>query len=382
MTGACVGPDAARMPIFHVHDPAELAVSLPWQLGVALDQDILAVILRGGRVRLVLRFDVCPPDTPLFVPPSAAEEGDEALVISYGLKVPPAGPVPTAVSAVARALDEAGIHVQDIWCAAEGELRFPLDPYPRAVRLPAAADVPLVAEWVGRGRAPELSRRQWQVRIAERDPARPAMRRQAHPDLAVATEIWRDLLDPGPSARPIGEIVADSGYRHAMSAVVHDEFRAVLHAAVCPRIRRFAYLTRAGDVQLARILRRAEAAGAPAEDHAPLEEMTSPEPGVATGASLAAAESLVRTRLMDVLRLAPEFARPSVLVILSLAAWAVGDGMLAGVAADQALSERPGDREATLVRQLLAAGARGIGEAQDPDALPDSAVDATGGIVF
>jgi hypothetical protein len=144
--------------------PGDVLAVLPYQLGYHPTSCVVAVSLRGRSVGMVARTDL-PPDEHVDSVVSALVEplqrDGATSVILLGYEDVPDASQPALLALVAR-LEAAHVEVVDVVVVRDGRRYSPVcsEPCcpPEGIPLPDPADVPAVAEFVARGRAPLPSR--------------------------------------------------------------------------------------------------------------------------------------------------------------------------------------------------------------------------------
>ena len=144
--------------------PGDVLAVLPYQLGYHPTSCVVAVSLRGRSVGMVARTDLPPDDHADSVVSALVEplQRDGATsVILLGYEDVPDASQPALLALVAR-LEAAHVEVVDVVVVRDGRRYSPVcsEPCcpPEGIPLPDPADVPAVAEFVARGRAPLPSR--------------------------------------------------------------------------------------------------------------------------------------------------------------------------------------------------------------------------------
>lgn len=151
-------------PHITLRGPGDVLAVLPFQLGYHPRSCVVAVSLRGRTVGLVARTDLPPDDhvdeaVATLVGPLRRDGATSVIVIGYEDQPEASQP---ALLALVEHLEEAAVEVVDVVVVRDGRRYSPIcsDPCcpPDGVPLPEPADVPAVAEFVARGRAPLASR--------------------------------------------------------------------------------------------------------------------------------------------------------------------------------------------------------------------------------
>lgn len=294
-----------------------LLVLLPYHVGFHLHDSLVVVALRQGRVDLVERVDI-PPEAPLddlttarLVLALHRRQPSAVVVVAYSDRI-------GAMPALGGLVDAVGPVVPVVRVVEVRGSRWRDVPGQVWTSLPTAADVPLVAEYVGRGVHPLPDRDALTAVLSPvPGPAADAMAvevaRRGRPGTRDGLAAWHRLLDLDREPERRDEVTA-----LAFLARVVD--RDAVLARLVP--------TTGGD-----------------------EEQFFPGvPG-----SLDPAEEQVCTRavLIRLAAIAPPPVRAAALSVLAVWAWDAGDGATASIAADLALAHDPTYVLASLVGQLL-----------------------------
>lgn len=372
-------PDRA---VVRLRSPGDLLAALPYHLGYVPERSLVVLTLRGRSLFFVGRVDLPPRSTPgreaasALLVPMSRHRFDRALVVTVEDALladpdPDGGPgarggaAPRSWTDLARevcaGLRARGVEVDEritvrdgLWWCPDGTARER-----RPQRLPGAGDVPALAEYVVRGRAPlrhrddlaalvrsapESSRVADEVddlvgRFARAGSDRRSLRR-------AAVAAWSRFVaqEPDPtSARPGGTALrpatvtgggtgTDTGTGDPdlplLLASLHDvRLRDLVLGWLCPDD------TAAADPQDPELAELARELG--------------------SGAGLEQDDGHLGAALTRLGRACPRGRGAPVLAVLGHVAWWRGDGTLARVAVDAALEQDPGYRLALLLGQLL-----------------------------
>lgn len=287
----------------------DLLVFLPYHLGFHPSRCLVVVGLRQGTMDLVERVDLPAgelDDLTLARLTGALRRRrvESCVVVAFTDDDAPT----CALSGLVRHLDTAfrvvrAVEVRrDRWRDAGARMWSPL---------PEAADVPLVAEYVGRGVAPLTGRDAIRQSFAYREDAdlRRRLRRADVPTTFAAQQAWLAVLE--------GE--ADSAdLVVALAALRRTDVRDDVLEAVVP-------LWCDGPV------RAAHPVTGPVHDD----------------------RAARRARLVGVVQVAPPEVRAAALCVLALWCWDAGDGASAAIAVDEALAADESYTLARLVSQVI-----------------------------
>lgn len=363
------------MPTIRVSDPIDLVKVLPYQLGYHPKDSLALVGLQGRHLGVVQRLDLpSEPDAPgkavdLMIDNLVEAGCRSAVVILYESRE---GQGRRAGAELANGLRESGIDVLEHLVVRDGRVYFPdchdsCHPV-TGVPLPHDSDVPAIADFVALGANPLPTRDGLAERvIGARGPmaarvkaAADRLDRMVAPKALRSRAIadWARLLDvtnPGFGGAPTS---AAAAARMAVSLLdVH--VRDLVIAWLCPDTLgvtafepELIALARAHLPGFDRLVTAAESTGE-------LQEEVGPRCGGVltahavddTGAIEASA--VMVDRLCWLARHTPADLAPGVLTVLASYAWWLGDGALATVALDRALSIDPGYRLAQLVEQMV-----------------------------
>lgn len=300
-----------------------------------------------------------------------ADHGPLALVIvGYEDERGDAGP---AVFEAGRRADARGTPVMCAAVVHDGlwwDLRDPLCPDDGWV-LPARADVPAAADFVGRGIAPLDSREQL-VAMIEPMPCPPVAgllpaasflpdpggsATAARADLRRVrlrqAGAWGRLLAPDRLAEPIDPAAAAADIADALSSLRDVPFRDALIAWLAPG----ALGRHEADRRIIAMLRAAgpvgwePAAWGPAAGSAGWDRAAGSADGCAEFAPL-------RARLTLLARVAPSDQAAPILTVLAVVAWQAREGAMASIAVERALAYEPDYRLGMLLAQVLRCGVR------------------------
>lgn len=364
-----LGRDGVSMEPIRLTGPADVLSVLPYQLGYHPSDSLVLCALRGGRLGMIERIDLPPPEhlaeaCGSVVAPMVREDPDGVLLVGYETE---AGASTQFSDVVRDALAGCGIRVVDRMVVRDGCWSAPdcgsgccpsaedARPVPRDV--PALADfvalevaplqgrddlaaivradgelVPAVAGLVARrGRGPT-------VRSVEGGRRAEAVRRLRH----LAT--WALVLDVRVDARPVESLTAED-VAELVDSLLDVGLRDAVIAWLCP-----------GTLPLELLpddLADAVAVSLPAPVWA--ERADGGTAGVVAGRRLLA-------RLQWVVRAVPDDVAAPVLTVLASYAWWLGDGALTRVALDRALAHDPGYRLARLLERMVDLGMRSPSE--------------------
>ena len=349
--------------------PAELALTVPYQLGYHPGPSLVLSALNGRRLGMLQRHDLitdpedCARAAGRAVGIMEREGAGALLVIAFEDDEGESAPLREAVLAAA---DEAALPVQEHTVVRDGrwfapDCRQPCCPE-EGLPLPRPEDVPSVATFVGAGVAPLPSRDALAEGVLpERDEAR-ADRLEGHLEILGTFalgrgrivewderlgETWRALLDPDPEATAVGDL-GDAVLARAGWSLGDVHWRDALMAVLCPGT----FPERAdGGVSIE--LAASAAAACPwvltdATGSSP-DEVLAEDPDTVLR---------VRERLVELSRVLPLDMTPPVLTLVAHVAWWSGDGTVAAIALERALDIDPDYRLAGLMDQLLSVGVR------------------------
>lgn len=313
-------------PRLAVRSPADLIAAVPYLLGFHPADSVVVVAMRGRRITFAARADLPGPAADAAAPARhlaeviARQHAESATVLGFG----PAARVTPAVDAVRAALAEAGLAVLDALRVTDGRWGSYVCTEPECCPPdgtpydPGASDVPAAAVFAGQVALPDRAALVAQVAPAG-GPVRVAMRRAT----ARAERRLTELIATAPAA----DLLGGRSLRTAGVAAVRSALR---------RQRRGERLTDDEVAWLSLLLTHL-----PVRDHA-WERTDGRDEDIALWT--------------DVLRRAePELiAAPASL--LAFAAWRAGQGALAAVALERALTEHPDYSLAGLLDDLLRRG--------------------------
>jgi hypothetical protein len=343
---------------------------LPYQLGYHPSDSLVLCALRGGRLGMIERIDLPPPEhvaeaCSSVVAPMVREDPDGVLLVGYEAEAGASMPLSDAVR---DELAECGIGVIDrmvvrhgCWSAPDcrsGCCPTADDPQPVARDVPALADfVALeVAPLQGRDDLAALVQAEGDLvpEVAALLAARGAegcdaeVRGRGHRATAVhrlrRLATWALVLDVGVDARPVESLTAED-VAHLVDSLLDVGLRDAVIAWLCP-----------GTLPMELLpddLADAVAVSLPAPVWA--ERGGGDTKGVVAGRRLLA-------RLQWVVRAVPDDAAAPVLTVLANYAWWLGDGALTRVALDRALAHDPGYRLARLLERMVDLGLRSPSE--------------------
>ncbi|GAB77581.1 DUF4192 domain-containing protein [Austwickia chelonae] len=329
----------------HVNRPEELAVALPYLLGYRPNDSVVVVVaLRGRQVGVIQRLDLLPPGE--HYPPQAfevlcavlaADGCDGALLAEFT----DAGPTTHHTSdQVAVALEDGGIPVRASLVVRQGMWRSLTAGGGRTSfrPLPAAEDVPAVATCVLLGVSP------W--------PSRAAM---------------ADSVEPGPGSpryEPVGSVVPEefdesSGYAAwaCLLGVDGEQPPERLPPDIARLVVVSAGRTGVRDSLLAWLC--PEFLGGEGERSGLDDGVASLgiPPDLSTDEGQECARGMMH-RMIRFARCLPEQDRAGLLVMVAACAWQQGQGALARICADRALSLDPGHSLARLLGAVIAHGVK------------------------
>jgi hypothetical protein len=349
------------MNSIRLRSPGDVVAVLPYQLGYHPDDSLVVVSLRDRAVVLVERVDLptaaeADEATRVLVPPLLREEPDAVLLVAYEGRRGAARP---GLDAIRAHLLRAGVEVLDRIVVRDGRW-FAVDCVagccPTAGSpIPAPADTPAVAEFVGLGVSPLPGRGALAALVAA-DPER---------------------------SESVGTAMAERADRSAALGKVSHRFEALSAWAVALGLRG------AGDDQSAVEALRPDQVALLVDSLRDLELRDAlvawlcpgslPEDCLSPDVVDAVHTCLPRSdedtparrrhlvRLQHLVRAVPdEHAAPPLTVLANLAWW-LGDGALARTCLERALGASPGYRLARLLEQMLDLGVRPGGGAQQED---------------
>lgn len=340
--------------------PGEVLAAIPYQLGYHPRRCVVVVALHDRRVGVIVRTDLPPPGADpdaaagQVLRPLSSQHVDQALVIGYE---DTAGESQPLLLALLRGLEGSGVDVAEACVLRDGRL-YPHGCTaaccpPEGTPLPAAHEVPAVADLVALGLAP-LPDRASLDRLVEPEPGayappgasgpRPPRGERARRRAGVRA--WAGLLEPA-AAEPRAAPASPAWSRRvetAAEALADIPVRDAVIAWLAPGL-----LTR--DRLDPEVLA--------------LVERTLPRWGGMGSWRGAAGDPGERRRLLEVLlalcRAVPDSRPEAAAAMCTLAAsvaWAGGDGALARAALGRALRLCPDYRLAVLLERLLDGGVR------------------------
>lgn len=380
------------MNSIRLRSPGDVVAVLPYQLGYHPQDSLVLVALRDRAVVLVERVDLptaaeATEASGVLVPPLLREEPDAVLLVAYETR---GGAGRAGLDAIHRRLLLAGVPVLDRVVVRDGRW-FAVDCVDgccpaEGSPVPAPADTPGVAEFVGRGISPLPGRGALAALVAAdpgrtgavaaalaaRPPRREALGRAAHRFEALS--MWAVALglrhpvqgaescaatttarcgDGGDSPDPTGGGCAPGGeLRPDQVALLVDSLRDVdlrdaLVAWLCP-----------GSLPpdcVSSDLEDAVRTCLPAPWHdagrgAPGRDDRDPEWSVVARGHL--------VRLQHLVRAVPDEHAAAALTVLANLAWWLGDGALARTCLERALGATPDYRLALLLERMLDLGVR------------------------
>lgn len=345
--------------------PADVVAVLPYQLGYHPQDSIVLIALHGRSVGLIERIDLPPPQDAeqvgsVLVAPLLADRPDAVMLVGYETA---AGSSRLALDAVRRLATEADLQVLDRLVVRDGRW-FAIDcadgccPSDGAP-VPAAADTPAVAEYVGLEIAPLTGR----SAIADLVAADPALVEEVAAELAgvvssdpgrsaaafrlEALSRWSvvcDVTDGAPDVEELGP----AGVSLLVRSMEDLALRDGLVAWLCP-----------GSLPLDSLT----------PDLVDALRCSLPAPtwhSGSAGASPAVAGRRLLARLQSLVRCVPDEHAAPVLTVLANCAWWQGDGALARTCVDRALRTHPEYRLALLLERMLDLGVRPGSQKQQP----------------
>ncbi len=356
------------MTTIRVSDPVDLVKILPYQLGYHPTDSLALIGLRGRHVGLVQRLDLPRQPEPLgeavelMADNLARARCGAGVVVLYESRP---GQGRRAGAELARRLRENGVEVVEHLVVRDGRVYFPEcrdSCHPVAgIPLPDDSDVPAVADFVALGANPLPSREGLALRVAAAGGPTAARVKAAADRLdrlvaprasrSRAIADWARLLDvtnPGFAGAPTS---AAAAARMAVSLLdVH--LRDLLTAWLCPGT----LGASAFDPELV-ALARAYLPGFDSGLGDDSGECCRADPALDDAAAIEASAVLVE-RLCWLARHTPAELAPGVLTVLASYAWFLGDGALATVALDRALTIDPAYRLAQLVERMVSLAIR------------------------
>ncbi|PKW25687.1 DUF4192 domain-containing protein [Phycicoccus duodecadis] len=342
-----------------LRDPGDVLATLPYQLGYHPRRSAVVVALQQGRIAGVVRCDLPPPDIPPgsfvggVVQPLVREGMRRVLVLGYEDEPDESEPF---LRALVEGLEREGVVVAEVYVMRDGRRYSPTCSGAccplEGVPVPAAADVPAVADLVALGSAP-LASREAVDRVVDPPPGTawraggvrggPRGSRQAR---RCGVRAWAALLGPtadGP--RPVeGSAAWSNEVRVAAGALADIQLRDALIAWMAPGLLPRHELDPPVVALLERMMPRWAGAGSWRAD--------SGDPGE---------QRRMLDLLLGVCRGVPD-DRPgeaaAVCTTAAQVAWSLGDGALARAALDRAVRLEPGYRLAVLLGRMVDAGLR------------------------
>ena len=201
MSQRCGGRHCCAMTTtIHLSGPADVLAVLPYQLGFYPRDSLVAVSLRGSRVGLVQRIDLPPPEhvgdaVAAMMAPLRKDSPRSVLLIGFEERN---GECRAMLDEMAAACVAEGVKVNDRFVV-RGNRWFAPDCHQHCcpaegLPLPAASEVPAVAEFVGRGICPLPDRRALAARLEASGPLMSS-------ELSALADDWLALrggaTDPG-----------------------------------------------------------------------------------------------------------------------------------------------------------------------------------------
>ncbi|HEY3535052.1 MAG TPA: DUF4192 domain-containing protein [Pedococcus sp.] len=362
--------------------PADLLVTLPYQLGYHLEDCLVVLALHGGRAALMERIDLPPAALAADVAaqlaaPLLRESPDEVVLAAYERDAGSAVPL---VDALAEELTRAGIDRLKHLVVRDGRWYHPgCDDgcCPAAgLALPAPADTPAVADFVALEMAPLPSRGSlacvvgadhavcrdvaaalagpvlWPGRAGGRPSDSEPVSADAHRravERLFRLSLWARVCDVTVTARPVDEL-SPGDVAELVRSLQDRALRDGVIARLCPGTLPLEAL----DEDLADAVRTSIR-----------EPAWGPRGGAAGGAAALATRRLL-ARLQWLARAVPDEHCAGVLTVLGSVAWWLGEGSLARVAVERALEHTPGYTLARLLEQMLDHGLRPGGAGTAP----------------
>lgn len=353
-----------------IKEPAEMLATLPYQLGFHPRRSVVVVGFVGKQIHLVARLDVTPDPAQA----TGVAEGlvdamlrahlDGAMVVGYE---DVRGESQVLSEALAEEVEDAGIDLVDRLVVHEGRWNGLMCSCCRDKPVPAAPDVPAVADFVALGRT-ALASREDLGRLVAPDDDRPedllaavrarlteAPHGRDRPWDERCIAAWADLVE----GRHDRDLIPIEDLSVLLASLRDRSLRDGLLAALCPG----SLPSDAVDPRLVPLLSRRLGLARP--DH--LDE-AGPTPGErpaggALGSLLQLPRAvpypdLVESRLARLCRLAPDEHAAPVLTVMATHAWWSGNGAVARFAVERALELEPDHVLARLVLHLLDLGVR------------------------
>ena len=198
----------------HLSGPVDVLAVLPFQLGFHPRDCLVAVSLHGTRMGLVQRIDLPPPEhvgdaVSAMIAPLRQYNPTTVLLIGFEEREGESRAVLDEMSAACR---DDGIEVTERMVVRGGRWFAP-DCHltccpPEGLRLPAPAEVPAVAEFVGREICPLSDR----SALAERlEPTSPLLGRAVSGEADQRWAIRRESTGPGQTERKAGDTSRNTG---------------------------------------------------------------------------------------------------------------------------------------------------------------------------
>jgi len=361
-----------------IRDTADLLATLPFQLGYHPSESVVAVVVRDGRMGLVARLDLPPPEhvdqvVAALVPPVLREDPDGVILLAYESRE---GASPPVLDTLADELASGGVEVLSRVVVRDGRW-YGLDcdrtccP-PEGTPVPEPAGTPGVAEYVALGVAP-LSTRADLARLVAADPARSTEVADALTRSAPAGWAGRAFGGP-PRDGDRAWAVCRMRWLTTWARVVDLRFAADdpdLDAVTTAELVRSLRDVELRDGLIAWLCPGSLPLGELDDDLVDLLRTCLPPPEWASSRrSAAAAGRRVLSRFQSLARSVPDADCAPVLTVLAQLAWWLGDGTVARTALDRALEHDPDYRLAVLFQRMvdLALRPAGLGQSSAPSA--------------
>ncbi len=351
--------------------PSDILAVMPYQLGFHPRDSLVVVSLHGTRMGLVQRIDLpaaeqAPRAVRALLPALLRETPDGVLLLGYESTAGEALPL---IAAMGSAAGDAGLAVRDRIVVRDGRWTSLQcdDPSccPAGGRpLPAAHEVPAVAEFVGREVSPMADRAALADRLRPAGPPTADVvaacaddwleaRRVAAEGTAAAFEdvrrrelqTWATVLRCRDDDGPMPELTPSELARLAVSLTDVD-LRDAMVAWICPGALTLDLVPEALREQMVDVL------------PAPLRHDA--EPGL-DPAEHAARSQRLECRLVGVCAALPEAWSAAPLTVLASFTWWRGDGALTRIALDRALAVDPDYRLARLLSRMVDLAIRPFG---------------------
>jgi hypothetical protein len=358
-----------------ITDPVDLVKVVPYQLGYHPQRSLVLIGLRRKQVGLVQRLDLptlprdCAAAADLLVGHLKQDGCTGAVVVVYE-ECEGAGAL--AAAAMVARLQAGRFDVVEHVVVRDGAVFFGSSPGladrpVTGVLLPPDDQVPVVADYVARGRRPAPSRGALDERIAPVDgPLRERVRvaavrlgalRPVRSKRRQALTDWGAFLDVRDDAWFAGTLPSAAATARMCHSLRDLQLRDLVTSWLCPgTLELTAFEDDLRELALAHLPRGR--AWTPPSDSADTMGQASTRPGGRRAVNDLATppidedERLIE-RLCWLARHTPDVHAAAVLSVLASLTWHLGDGTLTRIALDRALALDPGYRLALLIERML-----------------------------